>query len=485
MGAPLKESEVAAHVSGICFKTGPPRRTGVELEWLVRDRGRPALAVPARRLHEALAPLREPGALPGGSRVTQEPGGQVELSSLPADTPARCAAAMAADAERLRQTLARAGLIPDGSGLDAHRLPPRILDHPRYRAMETYFDREGPWGRMMMRATASVQINIDAGDESEGPLGYRARWNMAHRLGPVLIAAFANSPLWNGRPTGWASTRQAVWSHMDPSRVRPPEPGGGPRDSWARHALDAPLLCVRGEGPGPWTVPRGLTLRDWLRDGGNGAGSLNGAGRPPDLEDVDYHLSTLFPPVRPRGWLELRMVDAQHGDDWQVPLLVTAALLDDPVASAAARAATEPLAPGREFAPWPVWLRAARAGPADPEVGRAVRACFAAAQEALARQAAPAGAREAVAAFAERYALRGRCPADDRLDALRENGGNGGSSGNSGNSSNTAPHRGEYAGTASPPDVFPPAPPAHHRPVPPVSPASSIPESADLVEGAP
>jgi glutamate--cysteine ligase len=412
MDTALGEEEVEEHVSGICFKTGPPRRTGVELEWLVRDRRHPALTVSAQRLDEALAPLLEPGGLPGGSRITREPGGQIELSSLPAETPAGCVRAMAADAARLRRAFARAGLVPDGRGLDPHRLPPRVLDHPRYRAMEAYFDRGGPWGRMMMRSTASVQINVDAGHDGDGPLGYRARWLLAHRLGPVLVAAFANSPMWRGRPTGWASTRQAVWARMDPCRVQPPEPHREPRTAWTRHALDAPLLCLRRAAPAPWTAPPGLTLRSWLRDGAR-------TERPPELADVDYHLSTLFPPVRPRGWLELRMVDAQHGDAWWVPLLVATALLDDPVASDAAYAATDPLAPGRDFAPWPVWLRAARAGPADPAVGKAVRECFAAASDSLVRRNAPAALREAVADFADRYPERGRCPADDLLDAVR------------------------------------------------------------------
>lgn len=412
MHTALKEHDVEAHVSGICFKTGPPRRTGVELEWLVRDRYRPAHTVPAQRLDEALAPLLEPGALPGGSRVTREPGGQVELSSLPALSPGHCVEAVAADAARLRQALAGADLVLDGCGLDAHRLPPRVLDHPRYRAMEAYFDRDGPWGRMMMRATASVQINVDAGAEGDGAQSYRERWLLAHRLGPVLVAAFANSPLWRGRPTGWASTRQAVWARMDPGRVRPPRQHAEPRTAWARHALDTPLLCLRRTAPASWTAPQGLTLRAWLRGEGHPE-------RAPDMGDVDYHLSTLFPPVRPRGWLELRMVDAQHGDAWLVPLLVAGALLDDPVASDAARTATEPLTAGGEFPPWEMWLRAARAGPADPAVGKAVRACFAAASEALARRDTPLALQEAVADFGGRYAERGRCPADDQLDAVR------------------------------------------------------------------
>ncbi|MCF6522325.1 ergothioneine biosynthesis glutamate--cysteine ligase EgtA [Streptomyces sp. JJ36] len=409
MNPVVGEEDAERHVRGVCFKTGPPRRTGVELEWLVRDPADPHLPVPAARLDAALAPLTARGGLPYGGRITLEPGGQVELSSRPAGSPAACVAAVAAELAVLRRHLAGAGLVLDGTGLDAHRSPPRILDQPRYRAMEAHFDRDGPWGRVMMRCTAAVQVCVDAGDESDGVTGYRFRWLLAHRLGPVLVAAFANSPLHRGRPTGWASYRQAVWARMDPGRTRRPLGARRcPRTAWARYALDARLMCVPGAGD--WSPPPGLPLRAWLRGGWTE--------RPPTLADVDYHLTTLFPPVRPRGHLELRMIDAQPGDDWIVPLLVTAALLDDPEAAERAWEATAPLTRGgRATPPWSAWLRAARHGPADPATGAAVRACFDAALTALDRPGVPAGLWRAAASYAERYPLRGRCPADDRADA--------------------------------------------------------------------
>src|SRR5690242_14971625 len=93
----LKEDEAEAHVHGVCFKTGPPARTGVELEWLVQDRSDPRALIPVDRLDAALAPVETPGAFPRGSRLTREPGGQVELSSRPAPTLAACVEAMAED----------------------------------------------------------------------------------------------------------------------------------------------------------------------------------------------------------------------------------------------------------------------------------------------------------------------------------------------------------------------------------------------------
>jgi ergothioneine biosynthesis glutamate--cysteine ligase EgtA len=405
MDAVLNEDEAAAYVGGICFKTGPPRRVGVELEWLVRDRSAPTRAVPPGRLEEALAPLWSRG-LPGGSRLTREPGGQLEVSSPPGETLAECVATTAADLTVLRNRVRGSGALLYGRGLDPYLSPPRVLEDPRYRAMEAHFDRCGPWGRMMMRATAAVQVSVDAGDDSDGPTGYRHRWRLAHRLGPVLVAAFANSPLWRSRPTGWVSTRQSVWARADPGRTRPPRAHSDPREGWARYALDAELLCLRRDPPAEWTAPPRLSFRAWLK----GAHRE----RPPTRDDLDYHLGTLFPPVRPRGWLELRMIDAQCGDGWIAATAVAATLLDDPKAADTAWSATEPLEHDES-----VWQRAARDGPADPVLGRAVRECVAAAESALSRNDHGGLIHNSVLEFAERYSERGRCPAHDQLDAMR------------------------------------------------------------------
>lgn len=411
-GRTLTRDEAVEHVRGGCFTTGPPGRIGVELEWLVHDVAEPRLPVDPARLRAALAPLQRPGALPRGGRLSREPGGQPELSTAPAAHLAACAEAARGDLAVLRGALAQAGLVLRGTGLDPYRDPPRVAGEPRYRAMAAHFGRAGPWGRVMMCGTAAIQVSLDAGDDSDGVTGYRYRWRLAHRLGPVLVAAFANSPVWRGRATGWRSTRQALWARLDPPRTRPPAAGPEPRDTWARYALDAPLLCVRRDDAADWGAPSGLTFRSWL----HGAWP----GRPPTLADLDYHLTTLFPPVRPRGWLELRMIDAQPGDGWQVALAVAAVLLDDPAAAAAAWAATAPLCrDGEGDLPAPgTWARAARLGPADPVIGAAVRDCFAVAQAALPAAGPLAPLHRAVAAFARRYPDRGRCPADDHLDHL-------------------------------------------------------------------
>lgn len=463
----LDEESAAGHVHGICLKTGPPRRVGVELEWLVREARDPALPLTAGRIAAAVSafdavrgnpvtqgslPLggslnqgtqgqqghsgeghgrpelptsSHPGVLPSGALLTTEPGGQLELSSQPADSLADLVAATCTDLAALRGVLADTGLQLAGIGLDPLRPPRRILTLPRYAAMEAFFDRSGPWGRQMMCGTASVQVCLDAGDDSDGPAGYRWRWRLLHEIGPVLVAAFANSPLRDGKPTGWASSRQQIWAHMDPGRTRSPEPNGDPRAAWAAYALNAQLMCLRSPDSADWSAPPGLTFRDWVRADAvpaKPAGNGNGNGkalRRPTADDLEYHLSTLFPPVRPRGHFELRVIDAQPGDGWVVPLAVCTALLSDAQAGEAARAAVAPLWDGQPAGNDGLWLRAARRGPADPAIGRASRACFVAAAAALDRMSAPGPISGAVAAFADQYVSKDRCPADDLLEETR------------------------------------------------------------------
>lgn len=405
---PLGEGAAEDLLRGICFKTGPPRTVGVELEWLLHDREHPHRPVPAHLLEAAATAVR---ALPLSAALTFEPGGQLELSSRPADSLMACVNDTAADLVAVRAALARLGLAPAGLGVDPWQSPRRLLREPRYEAMERAFDRWGPAGRAMMCTTASVQVCLDAGEEEPGPLGYARRWQLAHLLGAVLVAVFANSPFQRGAPTPWRSTRQSLWAGLDASRTLAPAGPLPPRDAWAAHVLETPVLCVRDEGP--WAVPDGLTFREWIR---------SGLPRRPDRSDLDYHITTLFPPVRPRGHLELRMIDAQSGDDgWIVPLAVTTALFDDPEAAETVYRAVKPLAEtaGAEAAPRnPLWTAAARDGLTDPELRQAAAVCFGLALEALPRLGASRAVRDAVAGFHDRYVARGRCPADDLRDLL-------------------------------------------------------------------
>ncbi|WP_191885439.1 ergothioneine biosynthesis glutamate--cysteine ligase EgtA [Streptomyces mutabilis] len=404
----VTEAEVEALVHGICFKTGPPRRLGVEVEWLVHEMHAPRLPVAPERLEAAYAALR---TVPLRSALTVEPGGQLELSSLPAASLTECVGAVSADLDAVRAVLREDGLALVGLGHDPWHTPRRFLRQPRYDAMEACLDRTGPAGRFMMCTSASVQVCLDAGHEEPSPLGHVRRWWLAHHLGAVLLAAFANSPLARDRPTGWRSTRQLRWTQIGTGRAGGPPLDSDPRGAWTRHVLDAPVMCVRRDG-GPWDVPEGMTFREWIR---------NRTPRAPTREDLDYHLTTLFPPVRPRGHLELRMIDAQPGDDgWIVPLAVTAALFDDAEATETAYRAVKPLAERALGLPAPhnpLYRDAARYALTDPELREAAVTCFTAALAALPRLGATTGTTDAVAGYLERYVLRGRCPADDLLDA--------------------------------------------------------------------
>ncbi|MET9514671.1 ergothioneine biosynthesis glutamate--cysteine ligase EgtA [Streptomyces sp. NPDC002994] len=407
-GAPVTEAGAEALLRGICFKTGPPSTVGVELEWFVHELHLPELPVEPARLEAAMTALR---ALPLLSALTVEPGGQLELSSLPAPSLTECIDSVSADLDAVRAALRSRDLGLTGIGTDPWHPPKRLLHEPRYDAMEAYLDRSGPAGRAMMCSSASVQVCLDAGNEEPGPLGYGRRWLLAHLLGAVLSAAFANSPFHHRRRTGWRSTRQAIWTEIDPGRSCAPPLDAEPRGAWTDRVLDAPVMCVRGAADQPWDVPDALSFRSWIR---------SGAPRPPTRADLDYHLTTLFPPVRPRGHLELRMIDAQPGDDgWIVPLAVTTALFDDPAASEIAYRAVKPLADTAGSLPAPrnpLWINAARYGLADAELRAAAEICFEAALDALPRLGASTAVQCAVAAFTERYVIHGRCPADDLLD---------------------------------------------------------------------
>ncbi|GHC97179.1 glutamate--cysteine ligase EgtA [Nocardiopsis terrae] len=411
---PMTTEDVHEYINGVCFKTGPPGKVGAETEWLVTDPEQPTAPVTIDRLTGLLEACGPP---PAGSRITFEPGGQIELSSAALPGPARAHEALARDLDHISKTLADAGLSLSETALDPVRPPVRQLRLPRYTAMERFFaNHRHPSGHTMMCSTASLQVCLDTGADDAD---LRSRWELVHRLGPVLVAAFANSAVWRGRPTGWKSTRWAIWAATDATRTRPvlePHTRTDPATAWAEYALEARVMAVPEipGGGGEWTADPGISLADWA----DGRGP-----RPLTLADLEFHLSTLFPPVRPRGWWELRMIDALPLRWWPVPVALAAALTDDPRARAVAEEATERMCRGT--APEPVlWLDSARLGPAAPEVDACARTCFDAAVEALPRMGA-AGLAALVDEYADRYVRRGLCPADSGPDTGRGSGSQG------------------------------------------------------------
>jgi len=381
----------------------PGGRLGIEMEWCTvsaRDPSRPA---DFEKVRKAAA-----GAvLHHRSRVSFEPGGQVELST-PALPPLDAVRALADDAGALGRALARAGIGMVAVGLEPGARRPRLLHSPRYDAMEAFFDASGEAGRTMMRSTAALQLNVDLcpPDAPDDPAATARRWDLAHGLGPLLAAMFAHSPFWNGAPSGWRSTRLAVWNAIDERRTRPVGTGGDRRDAWADYALGADVMLVRTSDEQHLPVPPGLSFAGWI-EAGHEAGW-------PTVEDLEYHLTTLFPPVRPRGWLELRMIDALPDPWWRVAAVVTTVLLDDRDAAHCAENAVEAVR-GR-------WHDAARHALGDPEFARAARTCMKAARAVLPRAGADADLIDLVTEFDARFVARGRTPADDLLDAWERDG---------------------------------------------------------------
>jgi glutamate--cysteine ligase len=407
-------------------RIGPPT-VGIETEWFVVDLAAPLRAVPPTRTSAALAELpatastsdgtsdgtfggtSDDPVLPGGSKITFEPGGQLELSGPPLPL-AAAVTATEADLTLVRGALAEAGLALAAMGTDPLRPPTRTLSAARYAAMEHFFTDAGfRTGPVMMCSTASVQVNLDGGT---GQADAVARWQRSHDLGPVLTAMFAASPSLAGRRTGWASTRQAIWSELDHSRSRPikllddePVDREGLCRAWASYLLAARVMLIR-DGDGGFRPGLGaVTFGDWI------AGRTD-FGRLPTLSDLSYHATTVFPPVRPRGWLELRYLDAQPFGLWPVAVAVTAALLDDQVA---AEAASEICRPAAER-----WNAAAMLGLRDPILHQAAQGIVPLAREGAARLGAGPDLLAAIDSFAETYVAAGLCPADALAKRLAE-----------------------------------------------------------------
>jgi glutamate--cysteine ligase len=339
--------------------------------------------------------------LPSGSRLTIEPGGQLEISTATFTSVDDACAAAADDLFVLDQRCAADGVELVALGADPERAPERVVTAPRYGAMQTYFDSLGNAGRTMMCNTAALQVNVCLGDARMVD-----RWRLAHELGPTLIASFANSPLSDGGPSGWQSSRLREWWLLDASRSAPVPVDDDPVDAWPRYVLDARVMLIRAGDNDFHPVMRPMTFGGWI-DQGHELGY-------PTLDDLGYHLTTLFPPVRPKGWLELRMFDALPTPFWHVATAVISVLLDDAQAADEVSRAVAGTAD--------LWVDAAQLGLGHPALADSARRCFAIALDALERNNAGAATRDVVAEYADRWPARGRSPADDRLDAWRRDG---------------------------------------------------------------
>jgi glutamate--cysteine ligase len=239
-----------------------------------------------------------------GAAITLEPAGQVELSGAPLQT---LHETCAETNEHLRQTKAAAEEI--GAGLIGIGFQPkwRREDMPwmpkqRYAIMREYMPKKGALGHDMMLRTCTVQVNLDFGSEADMVRKFR----VALALQPVATALFANSPFTEGVSNGFMSYRSHVWLDTDQDRCGIPpfvfEDGMG-FERYARYALDVPMYFVVRDGR--YIDASGQSFRDFL------GGRLPALpGQRPTLKDWADHLTTLFPEVRMKGFLEMRGADA-------------------------------------------------------------------------------------------------------------------------------------------------------------------------------
>jgi glutamate--cysteine ligase len=342
------------------------------------------------------------------STVTFEPGGQLELSGQPEPGVAAAVAGLRRDWQGVRLALAGHDLGAAFAGADPLRPSRRINPRSRYQAMEQHFAATGraASGAVMMNSTAALQLNLQAGPRG----GWPGRVDLAHRLGPTLVAIAACSPWLHGRPTGWKSTRQATWARLDP-RACGPVPGceavspdsaadSDPAAAWAHFAMSAPVIITRGRDEDTQPVCTSVTFGQWA------SGRIQLCGRRPTVADLDMHLTTLFPPVRLRGYLELRYMDVAAPRWWPAVAAVAATLLDDKAAADQAMAATERAARR--------WGEAARYGLRDELLADSARRCL-----AIAAGRVPAELSPAVADLAE-LVESGRSPGDLLASRIEE-----------------------------------------------------------------
>jgi len=231
-----------------------------------------------------------------GARITLEPGGQFELSGAPFDD------VSGVDAE-LHQFNTEVDEILDGTGYRQVALGftpfARIEDIPwvpkgRYSVMRDHLAETGELAHHMMKGTCATQASYDFRDEADCARKVR----LATRLGPLTTAIFANSPIAEGKPTGWASYRGHIWTRTDPRRTGFPEAASDfTFERWVDYLIDVPMMFIKRDGGYHWA--EGRTFRDWLTDPVD----------PPTEHDWDLHLTSVFPEVRIKQTIEVRGAD--------------------------------------------------------------------------------------------------------------------------------------------------------------------------------
>lgn len=313
------------------------------------DDNRPAFSAPPYEPHgikallEGLAsdlwqPIDDNGAIIGlkgrgahkGRSISLEPAGQFELSGAPLRTVHETKsemddhfASLRAPTEQLGIGFAALGFQPFCSRSDLPWMP-----KSRYAIMRRYMPTVGQRGLDMMQRTCTVQVNLDFSDEAD--MARKMRVSLA--LQPLITALMANSPFIDGKPTGWLSNRGRTWLDTDNQRSGQPslflEEGFG-FERYVEWLLDVPMYFVNRDGK--MIDAAGCSFRRWLA--GDEQGPLEGL--TPTIGDFEDHITTAFPDVRLKQFLEMRGADAGRSDMMVAHSALWVGLLYDPATLAA------------------------------------------------------------------------------------------------------------------------------------------------------
>ena len=244
----------------------------------------------------------------GGGAISLEPGGQFELSGAPVENVHQTAAELFAHLSQLREVAGPLGIGFLGIGMtpDWTRADMPVMPKGRYKIMTNYMPKVGALGLDMMYRTCTVQTNLDF--SSEADMVKKLRVSLA--LQPVITALFANSPFTDGKPNGFVSKRSEIWRDTDNARAGTLPwafEGGMGFERYVDYALDVPMYFVkRGD---KYIDASGKSFRDFF------AGKLDVLpGERPTVSDWANHVSTIFPEVRLKRYLEMRGAD---GGPWR------------------------------------------------------------------------------------------------------------------------------------------------------------------------
>lgn len=254
---------------------------------------------------EAVIGLNDPK---GGGSISLEPGGQFELSGAPLENLHQTCAETSDHLRLLRRFTEPMGIDFLGLGVTPTWSLSEIPAMPksRYGIMTPYMEKVGTLGTSMMYRSCTVQVNLDFASEAD--MVQKLRVGLA--LQPIATALFANSPFLEGKPNGYLSFRSHIWLNTDNARTGMLpfafEEGMG-FERYADHALDVPMYFVIRDGK--YVNCAGESFRDFLE------GKLPQLpGEKPTVADWEDHLSTLFPEVRMKQFLEMRGAD---GGPWE------------------------------------------------------------------------------------------------------------------------------------------------------------------------